>query len=889
MNKLLRIACFAVFSLLALGLSAQTDKLDSLSAEVEKFYLEGDYERAIELVKESLELCKQEEYKDRTAAVKLNLALLYDEVGRFEESISILEALLLEMEKTSGRESTDYISILDNLGRMNSQMGNYKVATSYYQELIKLADKVGIKNGEDYPTYLNNYAVLCQRKEDYKKAIKLYEEVAALELKLFGKNSLDYAITLNNLAYSYEDLGILDKAISYYEQCLDIMKVLDNVPVYYVVAINNNIINLDTKLGNYEKAEEGVLLSLINNSPNLSQNATLDELINQLLEMSYSSKAFALNTLSLYAVMLARRYETKGNQADLEKSYQIYRKTNQLFSHFVNEMNFDADKLELIGQNYKIGLGSIKLAMELDQLGLNKQALEEALNLADQNKSMLLINALKAEGEAVFGDLPKELLEEKQKLTNALEGLDAKLLENKSDPEALQAEKLEKQKELNRLVEKLKAKYPEYYNFQYQDGKIELEALQEKLEEDQLIIEFLTEDTLVYSFVISKKELKVYEHLIDGGINPIISKIHQVLSDYTFLQENPEESFKIFTEEAYKLYQFLLEKTLKENSGYKHLTIIPDGNLGYIPFEVLLTKASTVESGNWLDLDYMLKDYVINYNYSLNLFEENFDYQSTNNGEMLGVASSYTDSLVVENVTRSAEISRLRKILQDLPAARAEVEKLSTKFQGDFWLNQDANEQAFKEKAGDYAIIHLAMHGLLNVDYPILSSMAFTENGDSLEDNFLQAHEISKLKLHADLVVLSACETGYGKFEQGEGVMSLARSFMYAGVPSLVVSLWQVNDMSTSIIMEEFYNELASGKDKPTALRQAKLSYLKKSDDIAAHPAFWAAFVQIGNTNAVALKTVQGSNWIYWLGAVGFGFFFVLILFWIRRRAEAKS
>ena len=125
--------------------------------------------------------------------------------------------------------------------------------------------------------------------------------------------------------------------------------------------------------------------------------------------------------------------------------------------------------------------------------------------------------------------------------------------------------------------------------------------------------------------------------------------------------------------------------------------------------------------------------------------------------------------------------------------------------------------------------------------------------------------------------VLSACETGFGEFEQGEGVVSLARSFMYAGVPSLLVSLWQVNDASTANIMKSFYHNLARNMDKASALRQAKLSYIKKAKGIYTHPAFWSPFIQLGDSSPVVLAT--RNNWRSWvvvgalilLGLLGFG------------------
>jgi CHAT domain-containing protein len=143
------------------------------------------------------------------------------------------------------------------------------------------------------------------------------------------------------------------------------------------------------------------------------------------------------------------------------------------------------------------------------------------------------------------------------------------------------------------------------------------------------------------------------------------------------------------------------------------------------------------------------------------------------------------------------------------------------------------------------------------------------------------------MELNADLVVLSACETGYGRFETGNGIASLARAFMYAGVPALVVSLWQVNDQSTSIIMQNFYKHLANGKTKSAALRQAKLDYIKLVDNpIAAHPAFWSPFILIGDESPVQLQRKGAGNWLWWavgggalaLGGIGFGL--------VRRRSK---
>jgi LPXTG-motif cell wall-anchored protein len=137
----------------------------------------------------------------------------------------------------------------------------------------------------------------------------------------------------------------------------------------------------------------------------------------------------------------------------------------------------------------------------------------------------------------------------------------------------------------------------------------------------------------------------------------------------------------------------------------------------------------------------------------------------------------------------------------------------------------------------------------------------FTEDSSQTEDNFLRAYEIAQLDLNADLVVLSACETGYGKFQQGEGVMSLAHSFAYAGASSVLMSLWQVNDLSTTAIMKDYYSNLACLKTKEKALQEAKLDYLEAQEgSILSHPAFWAAFVQTGDTAPMELVAKTGKT-----------------------------
>lgn len=241
-----------------------------------------------------------------------------------------------------------------------------------------------------------------------------------------------------------------------------------------------------------------------------------------------------------------------------------------------------------------------------------------------------------------------------------------------------------------------------------------------------------------------------------------------------------------------------------------------------------------------------------------------------------------------ENQFRLPANQRMRNGLHPLPLAHKEVQHLAKEFRGYFGFDSLATERIFKQKATNFGIIHLAMHGMIHPQSANLSSLVFTEDGDSIENNILHAYELSKLDLQAKLVVLSACETGFGKFEDGNGVASIARAFMYAGVPSIVASLWKVDDRATSQIMKTFYRYLAKGENKAQALRLAKLDYLKNADNIMAHPAYWSAFVQIGNSKSITIQRKMYAHFSWVHGLIIIGIIIVLCYIWYKKRTITK-
>ena len=205
----------------------------------------------------------------------------------------------------------------------------------------------------------------------------------------------------------------------------------------------------------------------------------------------------------------------------------------------------------------------------------------------------------------------------------------------------------------------------------------------------------------------------------------------------------------------------------------------------------------------------------------------------------LAIAPTYENADILAYGALRSEVTPLRW-------NQEEVADLGTYLSGDALVGSAATERRFKQDAAQYEVLHLATHALVNNQRSERSGLVFAPPSDSLEDGLLQLHELYAMELPAQLAVLSACNTGGGQLEEGEGVMSLARAFAYAGCPSIVMSHWSVDDQATAQLMKYFYQYLSEGLNKSEALRQAKLSLLA-SDKLPANPFYWASFALVGD------------------------------------------
>ena len=365
------------------------------------------------------------------------------------------------------------------------------------------------------------------------------------------------------------------------------------------------------------------------------------------------------------------------------------------------------------------------------------------------------------------------------------------------------------------------------------------------VDKNTVLLEYSLGDSSSYVWVITKEDQELIKL-------PARNTLKEQIETLRFALVNPHQDNQEFLlESAYFLYKQLIQPAEGYFSKKSNLVILPDGILHYLPFETLITAEFPTHSGaSYSDIPYLVKEHPISYSHSssvlLNMMEnQNWDHTSEKGSETLLAFGDpvYNGTESVSNPDRDG-FTRLIN-------SGKEVEMIASLFKDDsreFYLRENALEENFKNnpELQRFKYIHFATHGLVDEEYPENSSLILTQGLNSPDDGFLQAGEIYNLKLDADLVVLSACQSGLGKMVQGEGIIGLTRAFMFAGAPSVLASLWSVSDASTTILMQRFYRNLIQNKLSTTdALHQAQISMIR--DGQHAHPFFWAPFILIGN------------------------------------------
>ncbi len=381
------------------------------------------------------------------------------------------------------------------------------------------------------------------------------------------------------------------------------------------------------------------------------------------------------------------------------------------------------------------------------------------------------------------------------------------------------------------------------------------------------LLEWFVGDSSIFAFLLTKDTLLGFCQKHDFPLREWVSAMRRGICFHftqgAKMQAERQEEYLIH---ARLLFQKLLQAPLRAlPPGVSRLVLLPDGALHYLPFDALLTEAP-LAGASFHAYPYLLKKYALSYGLSARqwLSFRNCP-RSPARHQLLAVAPDFQQD---------------SRGLQPLRFNRREASAAVRIWGGKLLEGKEATLQRFLETAPGYAILHLATHGNADAEFGETSWLAFTETTDSLDNESLSADSLSRLRLPAELVLLSACETGIGEYRPGEGVAGLSNAFLAAGARSVLTTLWAVDDAGTAELTESFLRHLKTGLPKDLALQKARLDYLEAHPDAYGHPFFWAAFTVAGEMNAISTSGTDGLGWRLWAAMT----VLVLAIFWQQQR-----
>ncbi|MFA9187290.1 CHAT domain-containing tetratricopeptide repeat protein [Flavobacterium sp. FBOR7N2.3] len=759
------------------------------------------------------------------------LGNLYTILGDYDNAENTIKQYyyIANQEKNQDKK----IAAILNLSNVYQNSGKIDLAIDLLEKTIRTEKLSNIQKGILWNNLGNNYLLSSKgnlmRPEIHENSKNAFE--LAIE---HLKNEKNQSETLSN---SYRNLSALNRqrenfelANSYFEKARE---------YFYATP---NLSPRKTAKFKYEEA------SLLFQQKKLNESAVIIESVFKHLIPHYSIKKNSLpeqnslytETSLLDALDLRAEIYSKQNQP--KKALEAYRLAFHIEELLANLMVYENSKI--INQN-RVRMRTEKCITIYDLLYQkeHKQTyLEAAFQLADQTKSSVLKSYLSKNKTASRKE--KLHLEQLQNWSNIIlkEQQKGELADIAKITEAI-----EKQNQLMLSLKKIRTE-----NTDSEKETIDFKALFAKLEQDKaMMIEYFMGNKNLYYFIIGNNTISLNKiNITDTAIPKIVQFIDYFNNSNSIT--NDIKDFNHFGKVAYDVLR------LPQKSNYKNLIIIPDGLLCLLPFEALITKESSTT--NFAQMHYLLNDYNIGYQNSAQFYLSFDKLRMTNKDKtVLGIFP------VFENTPYT------------LTYSKDELHSIQKNFKGKYLENTEATFDNFKKNAADYSILHLSTHADAG-DIVSPASIKFY-------DQEILYSELYNLKINPDLVVLSACETGIGKLFKSEGAMSIARGFQFAGAQNLLFSLWKVNDYTTSVFMDSFYQNIKNGQSYLEANANAKRDFLKNPNvsNTKKSPYYWSAFVYYGTLE----KNEAATNYTY----IILGIVFAIVLIWllIRFRNEKPT
>jgi CHAT domain-containing protein/Tfp pilus assembly protein PilF len=826
----------------------------------------GERQKALEKYNEALPLMQAVGDRRAEAVTLTSIGMFYDSVGEMQKALEQYNEALPISRAVGDRRGE--AATLTCIGAAYRSLGEMQKALEKYNEALPLMRAIGDRAGEAIT--LNNIGAVYRSLGEMQKALEKYNEALPL-MRAVGFRRGE-ANTLNNIGAVYSLLGETRKALEQYNEALPISRAVSDRRGEAQTIHNYGAVYYT--LGEMQKALEKFKEALS---------------IRRAVGDRYGEAETLLG--------IARAEQKQGN---LTHARQIIEQAVGIVESASSEIGSQNLRTSFFANKQEFYEFYIDVLMQMHEQSSTASFDALALAVSERARARSLLELLAEARADIRQGVDSSLLERERSLRRRLAAraaAQASLLNRKHTPE--QAESAAKEiasiiTEYEELQGKIRASSPRYAALTQPQPLNLAEIQQQVLDPDTLLLEYSLGDNASYLFVVSQTSIASHRLPKRGEIETAARRVRDLLTAPQPQPGDTEAKYQARIKEAMETYwpyaaelSRILLGPVASQLGRKRLVIVADGALQYIPFAALpvpspgsdegrnsgaepqplfveheivsLPSASTLatlrretagrkpaEKSLAVLADPVFTDDDMRVRRNVGKAPAKEKPISADSDEMDIVSLQMTRSGRETGVIDAeGSFGRLLSTRREATAILALVPDRERMQALDF---EASRTTALRSKLGEYRIVHFATHGMLNNIHPELSGivLSLVDEAGRPQDGFLRLQDIYNLKLPAELVVLSACQTGLGKEIKGEGLIGLTRGFMYAGAPRIVASLWKVDDRATSELMKRFYQGLLGPEAlRPAgALRQAQLSIWKEKQ--WREPYYWAAFVLQG-------------------------------------------
>ncbi len=713
-----------------------------------------------------------------------------------------------------------------------------EMALAHLDSLRSYYDRMPRTSREKYSSHLitsiNSAAAIL---DDYKQQAIRRKKEQLLELALM--ESLDYGnyyyemLTYTEYCkywlFSENDVG---KAIDYLDKALEIGRANDIREV--------NLLNIFLKkadllqqLGDFPQAEH-----LVKNAFSLMLEEDVEDLtVVTTADFKERNSVYYINALKEVANIYRNQFLLTNERQFGDMSYHFYDLAVHVFQDYYQKGAYNP-YLKMTASQIHEGLTELYIE-------LGKTDVDSLLVRMENNSSQLIWREFESKYQHYL-TVPDSLLLRHNMLRSEL----ATVQSDSAVKDAIEG--LESELEQNEA--RISSVDKNYLSF-FSDG-LDLNQLKKSLSGNRIMVRFRATDKKLFAFLVESSGVQV----IDLGEKDPVMK---VVEDYHGrIQSIRPDVVGLST----KLYDYLIRPLGIDIGKFNQMVIIPDGKLNFLAFESLRNSEND---------RLLVEEFAVSYSYSFKLWE--LQHHESNSFMARKAVAAFVPKYPQSYLANMEELPVTRGRLTHLEGALSEANFIVDRLGGEIFHEEAASKHRFLESIGKYQVYHFATHAVVDL-LQYENSGIYFQGGETMSYS-----ELYNMHFPAELVVLSACNTGIGKLESGEGLMSLSRALTYAGVKASVYSLWQVPDEETSVLMRSFYGFLDEGKDKEKALALAKRKFLA-DHPMKQHPFYWAGFVLNGNMEALPSETKWAFQWIYAICLVAVFTVLVMAVISYRRR-----